>query len=60
MGNKEPGIYTIAPTANVQIEAYCAENGWTVIQSRGNFGNTPDYFYKNWAQYQVGFGEAGT
>ena len=38
---------------------YCLQDGWTVIQSRGQFGNPPDYFNKTWAEYQAGFGTPG-
>ena len=35
------------------------KGGWTVIQSRGQFGNPPDYFSKDWANYKAGFGVPG-
>ena len=39
----------------------CLEEGWLVIQSRGPFGNSRDYFFKkNWEDYANGFGEPGT
>ena len=38
---------------------YCDEDGWTVIQSRGQFGNPIDYFYRYWEDYAAGFGEPG-
>ena len=33
--------------------------GWTVLQSRGDFGNPEDYFYRSWNDYENGFGEPG-
>ena len=30
--------------------------GWTVIQRRGDFGNAPDFFLRNWTEYRNGFG----
>ncbi|XP_065301838.1 techylectin-5A-like [Dermacentor albipictus] len=30
--------------------------GWTVIQRRGQFGNSVYYFYRNWTEYATGFG----
>jgi hypothetical protein len=35
------------------------EGGWTVIQSRGQFQNAANYFYKGWADYVKGFGVPG-
>jgi hypothetical protein len=35
------------------------EGGWTVIQSRGQFQNAADYFYRGWADYVKGFGVPG-
>ena len=58
-GSKPTGIY------NVQIgperkEVFCdmqtLGGGWTVIQRRGVFPNAqnpPDYFLKNWTDYEV-------
>ena len=41
-------------------KAYCTKDGWTVIQSRGQFGNPKDYFsVKQWQDYKNGFGEPG-
>ncbi|XP_065301845.1 techylectin-5A-like isoform X5 [Dermacentor albipictus] len=31
--------------------------GWTVIQRRGQFGNSVYYFYRNWTEYATGFGD---
>jgi hypothetical protein len=38
----------------------CTEDGWTVIQSRGQFNNPKDYFsLKKWNDYVAGFGTIG-
>ena len=62
----EPGVYNILQNPeDVQlnddsnITAYCLQDGWTVIQSRGQFGNPPDYFNKTWEEYKTGFGTPG-
>ena len=39
--------------------AYCTDDGWTIFQSRGQFGNPANYFYKGWADYLNGFGTPG-
>lgn len=31
--------------------------GWTVFQRRGNYNKSQDYFYKDWFNYSVGFGD---
>ncbi|KAH7959097.1 hypothetical protein HPB49_008245 [Dermacentor silvarum] len=31
--------------------------GWTVIQRRGQFGNSVYHFYRNWTEYAMGFGD---
>ena len=41
------------------IEVHCLDEGWTVIQSRGQFGNPTDYFYRGWDEYKQGFGTPG-
>ena len=55
-----PGIFTLHPDPHTEFEAYCLEDGWTVIQSRGQFGNPKDYFFRKWADYVRGFGVPGT
>ena len=40
-------------------EVWCSGDGWTVIQSRGQFGNPEEYFYRGWAEYVAGFGVPG-
>ena len=55
-----PGIYTLQPgDYNTTFDAYCLEEGWTVIQSRGQYGNPKDFFLKGWAEYAQGFGVPG-
>ncbi|XP_064459306.1 techylectin-5A-like [Ornithodoros turicata] len=61
-GKHRSGIYDIFPYKNSPrpVSAYCDMEtdggGWTVIQRRGQFGNSPDYFYKKWKDYVNGFG----
>lgn len=51
------GIFTVNVTGHTPFPVYCESHiagpGWTVIQRRidGNLN-----FYRNWAQYKVGFG----
>ena len=40
-------------------KVYCDDEGYTVIQSRGQFGNPIDYFYRGWQDYLKPFGTAG-
>ena len=42
------------------FDVYCTDDLWTVIQSRGQFGNPEDYFYRGWHEYEQGFGVPGT
>ena len=45
---------------SVKVSAKCSAGGWTVIQSRGQFGNPTNYFNtKLWADYVNGFGTPG-
>ena len=58
--NQPSGPATIYVGAGAMpAQTFCTSDGWTVIQSRGQFGNSPDFFYKNWEEYKKGFGEAG-
>ena len=57
--NQNPGVYPIQVDIQTIVNAYCLEEGWTVIQSRGQYGNPSDYFFKTWAEYKDGFGKAG-
>ncbi|XP_067131627.1 techylectin-5A-like [Centruroides vittatus] len=62
-GINKSGIYRIWPL-NWQIYGsflvYCDMEtdggGWTIVQRRGRFDQPKDYFYKNWIDYDVGFG----
>ena len=54
-----PGAKTFVNGNGTEFSAYCAADGWTVIQSRGQFGNPQDYFHKNWDAYESGFGGPG-
>ena len=54
-----PGVYTLNPDPHHEFQAYCLEDGWTVIQSRGQFGNPKDFFLRKWNDYVEGFGEPG-
>ena len=37
----------------------CDSDGWTIIQSRGQFDNRNAYFYRRWDSYVDGFGVPG-
>ena len=54
-----PGVYTIQPDSEHEFNAFCLPDGWTTIQSRGQFGNPEDFFLRNWVDYVNGFGEPG-
>ncbi len=56
-----PGVTIIglSPISTKKVPVYCAEDGWTVIQSRGQFGNPVDYFYRGFSSYEEGFGVPG-
>ncbi|XP_077532212.1 techylectin-5A-like [Haemaphysalis longicornis] len=63
VGQTVSGLYTIFPNgkrANGKI-VYCDmdtdNGGWTVIQRRGQYGNPVYYFYRNWTEYDSGFGD---
>ncbi len=58
-GHKLPGVYHIKVGLKTTAEVYCDKNGWTVFQSRGQFGNPADYFFRNWSEYQNPFGVPG-
>ena len=61
--NKQlPGVYPIQvdpqlPQTTVKVA--CLASGWTVFQSRGQYGNPADYFFKGWSDYETGFGTPG-
>ncbi|GFU42282.1 techylectin-like protein, partial [Nephila pilipes] len=64
-GQKKSGVYTIWPRSRViedqPLEVFCDMDtdggGWTVLQRRGNFSRSENYFYKDWASYKKGFGD---
>ena len=45
--------------SNSKVPVPCTPDGWTVIQSRGQFNNPKDFFYKTWSEYVAGFGTIG-
>uniref|UniRef100_A0A4D5RPR3 Putative ixoderin n=1 Tax=Ixodes scapularis TaxID=6945 RepID=A0A4D5RPR3_IXOSC len=60
-GQINNGVYVIFPTSDSKgTSVYCDMNtdggGWTVIQNRGQYGNSVYYFYRNWTEYANGFG----
>ena len=52
------GVHTIYLNL-IPVKVYCDSDGWTVIQSRGQFGNPQSYFYRNWVDYLKPFGTPG-
>ncbi|GFY56561.1 techylectin-5A [Trichonephila inaurata madagascariensis] len=64
-GHNASGVYTIWPKSRVTngrpIDVFCdmdtGEGGWTVIQRRGNYNRSIDYFFKDWKSYKEGFGD---
>ncbi|KAM7294415.1 techylectin-5A [Ixodes scapularis] len=61
-GQINNGVYVIFPTSDSKgTSVYCDMNtdggGWTVIQNRGQYGNSVYYFYRNWTEYANGFGD---
>ena len=52
------GVKTIHINGN-PIQVHCDNDGYTTIQSRGQFGNPQDYFYRDWASYLKPFGSPG-
>ena len=58
-GKRRSGIYDIS-FGDEKRKVFCDMNtlggGWTVIQRRGDFGNAPDFFLRNWTEYRNGFG----
>ncbi|XP_067131676.1 techylectin-5A-like [Centruroides vittatus] len=63
-GVNKSGIYRIWPL-NWHISGsflvYCDMEidggGWTIFQRRGRFNHSPEYFFRNWIDYNVGFGD---
>ncbi|PRD29075.1 UNVERIFIED_CONTAM: Techylectin-5A [Trichonephila clavipes] len=64
-GKTKSGVYTLWPKSRVienkPIDVFCDMDtdggGWTVIQRRGNYGRPNDYFFKDWNDYKIGFGD---
>ncbi|CAL1287160.1 unnamed protein product [Larinioides sclopetarius] len=64
-GYNESGVYTIWPRSRIMngksLDVFCDMDtdggGWTVIQRRGNFGRPNTYFFKDWSNYKMGFGD---
>ena len=54
-----PGVYPIRVDPKTNVKVSCLEEGWTVFQSRGQFKNPAGFFYKNWTDYEGGFGTPG-
>ena len=55
-----PTVTVMKLSTGGTYEAECSAEGWTVIQSRGQFQNPKDYFLRDWEQYVQGFGIPGT
>ena len=55
-----PGIYTLQTGPHTTIHVNCMEDGWTVLQSQGQFPGYPKYFFnRGWKDYVNGFGIPG-
>ena len=54
-----PGVYPIQVDTQTTVNVSCLASGWTVFQSRGQYGNPADYFFKGWSDYETGFGTPG-
>ena len=52
------GVYSLTITGR-KVATECDEDGWTVIQKRGQHDNPVDFFYRKWDQYVNGFGLPG-
>jgi hypothetical protein len=58
-GSTPKGVKTIY-IKNKPVQTFCTDDGWTVIQSRGQFNNPKDFFSsKLWYDYKHGFGTPG-
>lgn len=63
-GQQSSGVYNVFHKAagpqgqRVYCDMDTDGGGWTVIQRRGQFGNSVYHFYRNWDEYADGFGNA--
>ena len=57
--NYKAGLHTINITGRM-VGVRCDEDGWTVMQARGQYGNPATFFYRGWKDYVEGFGDIGT
>jgi hypothetical protein len=39
------------------VPAFIEGGGWTVLQRRGDYGSPDDFFFRNWTDYKLGFGD---
>ena len=59
-GSYSDGAHLITPSdALGPTLVQCDPEGWTVFQSRGQFNNGDNHFFRDWASYKIGFGTAG-
>ncbi|CAL1281177.1 unnamed protein product [Larinioides sclopetarius] len=63
-GHNRSGIYEIWPRNREMagsIDVFCdmetSGGGWTVIQRRGDYRKSVDFFLKSWYSYKKGFGD---
>ncbi|GBN94856.1 Techylectin-5A [Araneus ventricosus] len=64
-GYNQSGVYTIWPKSRLTdgkpLDVFCDmdtdDGGWTVLQRRGDFNRSNDYFFQDWASYKSGFGD---
>ncbi|CAL1279260.1 unnamed protein product [Larinioides sclopetarius] len=64
-GYNKSGVYVIWPKSRLTndrpLNVYCDMDtdggGWIVLQRRGNFNRSNDFFFKDWASYKSGFGD---
>ena len=59
--NYSSGVYFLKEESATDMvrRAFCDEDGWTVFQSRGPYGNPASFFYRDWEDYVKGFGDPG-
>lgn len=62
-GQHRSGVYSVFHKAagpsgqSVYCDMDTDGGGWTVIQRRGQYGNSVYHFYRNWTEYANGFGD---